>query len=908
MTQAFKNSFTQGQTRDDGTASTKLRPQVIAGGNLDDLLRHYVRPAVQVMSSGQQSTNGHPIPQQGALDANLYKTIGDRRDIRNILAMNPNAQLAIDIVVNGTLSPNNTLDSSLQYKSSYDKLGTLKSKLLQKIEFVMNEYVELEEILPTVLRDAKYDVGSYAMLVVPMGNIKHYIDHSSNDDRLGNKEKLVKLESFFENLSTNKRLKFESRGVEAEHFQIKLEDIGFKTSDFTDEKIPSTSSIMIHSDLNIVRLGEIRNKLIKMEQAHDSLDGLDSFSEYDPSKEIEGLKQEGLTDALIDSSLDRARAYSMDDVITLEPVDDVESDDLPLFKHVAHEAMFVVHQPGSPDKHEGYFLVMDMSGNSVSIDDELGMYMPTYSGVYGNDATNSAMAGQTNFAQGNLELGYSGYASNNLAGRRLSDKTALFTKLMDRKIKSLLNSGYFKDRDLTISKKNQLMDIMFTRLLSNKQTQMVYVPATLLTYVAFDYDDQGNGQSLIIKHKNIGVLNSILTLANTLSAVNNTIDYKKIRLTFDDDEIDFNKVVEGVAGNLARYSTLNASRLMNTDVNTQVDFLGTAGYQWEFDQHPQFPSTQVAIEHLDRERTAPDPEVVEKNEALLIQALGSTPEVVDMARNVEFASSYFQSNLQAARRAIADQKILTKFIGKFIKNYILNAPVVLKWMIQAIDKARADIPEIKGVKTTTIVREFIKSIEVALPKPDMVKVELLDGAIQAQEKLVDAVLKYTIGEDALDGADVGENLEAVLEALRRKIKALIMRDWMTNNNMFKEGFINSLFNGDREEVDNVMERIESTQSFIIDVLKKHDVLTSQIIQKANDEVQKVKDAQGLDGSSSSGGGSDFSSDGGDQNTTSDDNTDADAGGSDPFASDGGTGDGTTDGGGDDAGGGDDPFA
>lgn len=909
-TNTFQNSFSRGQTKEDGSATSSLRPNLIAGGNLDDVLRHYVRPPVQVMSTGQQSTNGHPIPANGAVDANLFKTISDRRDIRNILAMNPNAQLAIDIVVNGTLSPNNTLDSSLQYKSSYDKLGALKSTLLQKIQFIMNEYVELEDTLPTILRDAKYDVGSYAMLVIPMGNVKKFIsdDHNREHNASNASGRILKMESVLNGLTKDQNVKKLSTKIfEPKVEVIKFEDIGFKAEEFEDKKLPDVPPILVHSDLDVVRLGAIREKLIRMEQEHDSLADLESLSSYNPDDDLteeekaaKGLKSEALTDAIIDSSLDRARAYSMDDVIHLEPTEDAESDDLPLYKHVPHEAIFVVHRPGSPDKHEGYFIVMDMTGNPVSVDDELDIYMPTYSGVYGNSATESAMAGQANFAGGNLELGYSGFASNSMMGRRLSDKSALFTKLMDGKIKKLLHNGYFKTRDLTISKKNELMDIMFSRLCSNKQTQMVYVPATLLTYVAFDYDDSGNGQSLIIKHKNIGVLNSILTLANTLAAVNNTIDYKKIRVGFDDDEIDFNKVVEGIAGNLSRYTTLNASRLMNTDVNTQIDYLGHAGYQWEFEQHPHFPSTNVAIEHLDRERTMPDADTVEKNEAMLIQSLGSTPEVVDMARNVEFASSYFQSNLQAARRAIADQKVLTKFLDKFIKSYILNAPVVLKWMIHTIDKKRSEIPEIRGRKTVDIVREFVKSLSVELPRPDMVKVELLDQAITAQEKLVDHILKYTIGEEALEGEDVGENLEATLAAYRRKLKALIMREWMANNNMFNDGLINGLYTGDQEEVDNTIERIESQQKFIIDVLKKHKIVTGQVIKKANDEVAKVEEAQEL----GDGGGSSFSSDGASSNddtTTNDDN-------SDPFGGDSGMGDGTqtADGNGEGNEGGDDP--
>lgn len=74
-----------------------------------------------VSSASHQTSKGEAIPLPGVMDANMRKVMNDRRDIKNILSMNPNAQLAIDIVVNGTLSPNNTLDTGLQYKSSYDK-------------------------------------------------------------------------------------------------------------------------------------------------------------------------------------------------------------------------------------------------------------------------------------------------------------------------------------------------------------------------------------------------------------------------------------------------------------------------------------------------------------------------------------------------------------------------------------------------------------------------------------------------------------------------------------------------------------------------------------------------------------------------------------------------------------------
>ena len=875
-------SFSSSKVKESNSNTPGLRPRVKSGSKVDDILRNYVRPNEQVGAQTQKSANGHPIPSYGALDANLSKTVSDRRDIKNILEMNPNAQLAIDICVNGTLSPNNTLDSQLQYKSSYDKLGAIKSTLLQKIREIMNAQVELEDILPTVLKDAKYDVGSYALLVVPTGRIREMIK-SEKLERTNSDQKIMKFESMINDFSNVKRpLQADKRYLEPSALSFKLEDIGLETTTSLDV----SKLITVHSDLEIIRMNKMRENWIKQEAVNGCLDSLEDFSNYDIKADMAEMakehKQEGLDESVIADSLNHARNYAFDDVISLAPEVDPDGIDMAVHMHIPHESIFVMHKPGSPEDHVGYYIALDMSGNPISVGDELNIHNPNYNGTYGNDASNSAMGGQANFAAGNTEMGFSGMNNSSIQGRRISDKTALFSKVTEKQLVDKIKSGYFKHHDISLAEHKDLMQTMFQRLLSNKQTQLIFVPASLMTYIAFEYDENGNGISLIIKHKNIGVLNSILTLANTLSAINNTIDYKEVRVKFDDDELDFNKTTDMVIGNLVRHSSMNGSRLLSTDVYKQFDYLGTKGYQLAFEDHPSFPGTSVEINNLDRERAAPDVDVMEKNEALLIQSLGSTPEVVDMARNVEFASSYFQSNLQAARRAIADQKILTKFLDKFIRTYLMNSPLALKWMIQEIDRSRKDNPELRGIKTIELVRGFINSVTTQLPKPDMVKVELLDKAITEQEKLVDHVLKYTIGEEALQGEDVGEHLEATLEAIRRKIKAVIMRDFLASNNMFNEGIINAIFNNDEEELDSAMGRIEAQQEFTLNFLKKHEIITATTIKRVNDDLNKIKEARDLD----AGAGGSF-----DTNTTetsTDPNADPNAGGdaggeADPFA-------------------------
>lgn len=167
----------------------------------------------------------------------------------------------------------------------------------------------------------------------------------------------------------------------------------------------------------------------------------------------------------------------------------------------------------------------------------------------------------------------------------------------------------------------------------------------------------------------------------------------------------------------------------------------------------------------------------------------------------------------------------------------------------------------------------------------MVKVEMLDKAIQAQETLVEHVLKYTIGEESLRPEDVGENLEGALEALRVKVKALIMRDFLASNNMLGDGFIGALYNGDKEEVDSIMARVETTQKFILDVLKEHEVISNLMIKEVNDEVAKINEAREI-GEGGDSANSSFSNDA-DSGTTAEPTEGGDN--SDPFGAGGDAG-------------------
>lgn len=878
MSNAFQRSFTNTTVKTDTNTTDRSRPTLINKRLIQDVVENWVGGKSSSALSLNRSMSGIPIPHNQNLVANYQKTVNDQQDIRNILAMNPDAQLAIDIMVHGTLSPNNTLETQLRYTSDYDKIGPLKSQLLTDIQEIINKHTSLEDNLPRILQDAKYDVGSYALLVIPVNRIRELIQDTTTTNEIRNDGSGVyKVGDTVKKYGHN--IHFESAQ------QTVLNKASAFTVEFTEKSLKfeshqptlrrkekkSRPDFYIHDDLSSVTLSHLIKKRRMTAESYSTLEALDGFSTY---------KAESTTNvnsSHIDEVADN-RQYTLQDALRIHEDFNTETLDLPHCVHIPHGSIFVVHTPGNPEEHIGYFIAYDMSGNPVSSSLDYKSYNPNMNPMMTNDANTSDMGNVVNYAAGNLEYGpHNAFQSM----QDQSQKAEVFMALMqDKLVEKIREKG---GEDITLAEHRALFSIMFSRLLANKQTQLVYVPASLLTYIAFEYDDNGNGVSLVVKHKTIGILNSALTLANTNAAINNAVDPKDVRITFDDDETDFDKTTALVLGNISRNTLIAQQLLMSTDTNRQMEHLAQRGYQVSFESHPHFPGTSVEINNLDRERTIPDTDLIDNTKSLLIQSLGSTPEVVDMARNVEFASSYFQTNLTAARRAIADQKIFTKFLNKFIRSYILNAPLILKWMISEIDKSRENNPSINDMRTVDVVKAFINSIEVKLPKPDMVKTELLIGAIEQHEKLVDTIIKYTISEDAIPGNLVGDELGNALEMVRAEVKTLIMGEWLASNNMLTDSFFKALFNQDKEELTNLMIRMEKQHEFTLEFLSDHTAVVERAIAKVNNKVEAMREAQGEENSSSS----DFSSsdDSGGSGDSGGDDNDSDDGGvsDDPFA-------------------------
>jgi len=142
-----------------------------------------------------------------------------------------------------------------------------------------------------------------------------------------------------------------------------------------------------------------------------------------------------------------------------------------------------VVRPGMPSKPIGFLFLLDEFGAFISRHARSDYMRNISAGVFNNRNAVSGML--NNMAdQMNMEDGFS---------QQLMTMQAVqaFRELALRDIENRLLHGSVGN--VTVSRVEMAYDLMFERALAGKQTRIVYVPADMVIYWTYDYNDNGTG-------------------------------------------------------------------------------------------------------------------------------------------------------------------------------------------------------------------------------------------------------------------------------------------------------------------------------------------------------------------------------------------------------------------------------
>lgn len=794
---------------------------------------------------------------------------------KNMLQVLPDLEMAKQVLIAAILSPHDMMSSTLNFQLPNDDLGAVGPQLLSVIEDYFKNTYKIEALLPKILDDALFMTGSYPLVTLPESSI----------DEIINSNQRVSVESFIKEFEPTGEPR--SYGIlgpaklteSSAKKTVGLESIfGFEA--YNTEVVHSLNRNVGESELYLSVTDNpnvLKTPIVKDKYTKEKLAGIYEAHAINAKKRNQAAGPSDKTTDIAMRQLFAQRQYRFNPVHDVKTQDQLEKTTVghPLVMKVPSESVIPVHVPGDPTNHIGYYLVLDQTGNPINTADAKDYYNELTMNVQaGTDMRNSLLQNARRTQEGvkpTQEL-------------EIAELQHLYTSAVEDDLLNRLKNGVYGE-NVRVSRPSEVYRIMLARSLSRQRTQLLFIPADLMTYIAFEYNDYGQGISLFEKTGIVGAARALLMVANTLAAIKSATNHVNLDIQLDPDDPDPAHTVEMLVHEYVktRQSAFPFGVTSPADIS---DFIQASAVGVTVSGNTGYPETKMSVENRASERVQVNTDLDELFKKRQYLGIGLTPEMVDQSMTVDFAQSIIQQNLLMAKRAMIIAKEFCHFIGNdFMQKYILNSKKLmdkLRDAVRAIEAKGTTGVELGNDQTTTaqsitdkeestdldrkidlIVMHFINTFEVTLPEPDMTKVDLQVQAFQKYSEGLDIVIPAFINSAMFTMNEMGE-LSNSIDWTIAILKAHLQRRWLKQKNVMPELFdIITFADAEKDKFDLLdqhkiyMEGLtQSLLTFMQVALKKKQAM-DKIISDANDgeELQETDEAPSSgSGSDDSGGG------------------------------------------------------
>lgn len=795
-------------------------------------------------------------------------------DNESIVQIFPDIELAVQILVSSILSPKDMVNTDIIYKS---KDPIFASELLMKLNTIASAHVEgyhkLRDELQEILRDTLFETGSYIKAVIPESIV----------DEIINQNKMISTESLSDIFVNGDSSKIKSlnilgnagpatkKGLNAalESFfnkdtaivynpSVTIED-GGKKIDITGLEVTDNIQLLKLPKVSQVAVTQMVNQNVRKKKVNVSTEALDL------NKKLSS--QQMTTISYKNNAVQTQNFLAIPATFNAKR----KSIGRPLVLRLPSEAVIPVYIPGNEKKHIGYFVLVDAEGNPLN-----------------RNSTNTSgdtLAGLAGLSQGtsvqnaSLSSMLLNKAKRNLVAAdavpTVDNITKVYSSIVEGNLMERLANGIYGS-NVQISNNEEVYRIMLARSLSSKYTRLIYLPAELTTYFAFNHYANGVGKSYLDSIKNLTSLRAMLLFAKVMAQVKSAISLTHVGVTLDPRDPDPMKTIEMAQHEIAKMRQQYFPLGINTPVDL-VNWIQRAGIEMSFEGHPGIPSTKFDFETKNMQRDVPDSELDEMLRKQTYMAFGLSPETVDNGFNSEFATTAVANNILLSKRVIQIQEKFSPQLSEFARKLLFNDAIameeltgVLEENIGLIEKGLSDEEKLSlnenKVKflEDTVVR-YLDNLELTLPKPDITSLKNQSEAYSEYSDALDKAIDSWISSEFLT-SDLAGEINSNIDSVKATVKAHYLRRWMAENGYMSElNDIVTLTEDGKPTLDiydmnkNHMEGvIRSSLKFIQNI--------QPMVNASNSDLQKLNIGEGSpdtsssdDGSSSSGGdfGSDF---------------------------------------------------
>lgn len=393
----------------------------------------------------------------------------------------------------------------------------------------------------------------------------------------------------------------------------------------------------------------------------------------------------------------------------------------PTLIELPSESVVPIFIPGSPSQHLGYFVLLDMNGQPLTIQDSGATNQDT-----GCQSGSSAAAFEAMFGSNCCNASY---FNNNNSYSQMGN--LIFSNMLDGYIKTRMKGILHRD-DLEIARFNSLATMLFYRTLEAKESMLVFVPPVLMEYFAFEYDKYtGTGRSKIEDIQFLLSLRTTLMMANVVASVNDAVDHKKIEFGVDDKNANIEAIMELIANIFIEKNKLNGSidpsEIMRDIYSNQLTIIPK--------NIPGLSDMSVDVQSASGSSSRVDDQTLEQLNNLIVSQLDVPAAALNQLSEPEYARSLVVGNLFFAKKITRYQHIVCKMIRDFIQTYTLVDPIFQKALHKKLASSfKGPVVEKLSKKTNELKRDnpnqyddpdslhmlIMTRVRVELPKPNIV--------------------------------------------------------------------------------------------------------------------------------------------------------------------------------------------
>ncbi len=695
----------------------------------------------------------------------LSRKIGqDKADAENIFQILPDIELNSEILIASTLSPTDMINEELTF-STEEFESELAGPLLEVMKDYWKKEYRIDEKLEGMLENIHFKKGSHILVVIPETQVDQIIN-------AGRSFSAENYNSLADNISFENYKGFISKNPTVGSISgtnILLNTPALKGN----QNKPFNSGIKVTDNFDVLKKSKIKTKARELKIA----------SLTDNKYSVEDFKTATrLTDKDIEKIINGKRSEKVPSHVVI-PSDfmEVEETQHPLVLTLPPESVIPVIAKGDPENKLGIFLIVDKNGRPVEFDSETDYYTQLKNG-WGNNNTSTGQDSSSELIRRTRE------AINGLPDINEDRFDSIFNSyatIIENDLFNRLRNGLYGE-DVEIKNIPEFYSIMLYRAWKEQETNIVFIPAEYVTYMAFKVDKRGIGIALPNKSKAISAFRSTLMFADVMSGVRNAIGRKKVTIRGDADDPDFVKTVSDTQG-LVIEGQRRGLPVVSPDPGQTMDYLARAGIDFnveaEGDNHP---TTNISFDDYNTQVSAGNEELQERLRRMQSSSMGMMPEWTDPNSTPEFAVSVINNNLLMARRILKDQVKFCRFLARFMKIFTRFSGKLRAELEEVVTKnAGMKGPVYKGKNEKEIVNAFINSFTVKLPKPDTQQLEQQSNAFDNYNNLLIRRIESIITDEIFD-PDVLQRDPGIIDKTIKIITAHFQREWFVKNDVLPE--------------------------------------------------------------------------------------------------------------------------